>query len=86
MTSYIRETLALVDTPAIFLVNFMDSLHIEQDSARKQFFKIKVTVKTRVGSARKCSDLYWEWKQLCKVQLSCLRLSYILFSNYKLYF
>lgn len=75
---------AWVDTPAIFLVNFMDSLRIKQDSARNQFFKIKITVKIRVGSC-KGLDLYLEWEQLWKVQLSCLQLPYVLFSNSKLY-
>lgn len=79
------ETPAWVDTPAIFLVNFMDSFHIKQDSVRNQFFKIKMTVKIRLGS-RRCSDLHWDWEQLCTIQLSCFQLPYIPFSNSKLYF
>lgn len=42
-------------------------------------------MKTNVGSL-KYSDLYWRWMQLRKVQLSCLRLFYILFSSSNLYF
>lgn len=75
----------LAYTPTIFLVNRLDGLYIIQDCVGKQFFKPKITMKTNVGSL-KYSDLYWRWMQLRKVQLSCLRLFYILFSSSNLYF